>query len=459
MPQKTIRATIYALASGAGRAGVAVVRISGPKATEALAILTRRDVPAVRRACRARLIHPQSREILDEALVLWFQGPASFTGEDVAELHVHGGPAVIEAVLAALGEMTGLRLAEAGEFTRRAFENGKLDLTQVEGLADLIEAETQAQRRQAQRQSEGLLGRLYEDWRGSLMRALAYFEAGLDFSDEDLPTDLHAHVASDVRVVKEAIAMHLDDARRGERLRDGVRLAIIGPPNAGKSSLMNVLARREAAIVSQTAGTTRDVVEGHLNLAGYPVLVADTAGLRESDDVIEREGVRRARAWAEDADLKLAVFDAGILPELDEQTVKLLDDDTLVIINKMDLVEGFAEKGDWRERIAGHAVFLLSLKSGEGLEDLLQALGGRVERACRTRGEGPAPTRVRHRLALERTVEALARFLKHVDGRNEYAELEAEDLRLAARELGRITGRVDVEDLLDVIFRDFCIGK
>lgn len=446
--------TIYALASGTGRSGVAVVRVSGPRAGAALLSLGGRGLPKPRVAKLLCLRHPTTGDILDDALVLWFVAPASFTGEDVAELHVHGGPAVVEGVLAALSDLDGLRLAEAGEFTRRAFENAKLDLTQVEGLADLIEAETEAQKKQALRQSEGELGRLYDGWRADLVRALAHFEAELDFSDEELPEDVHEHLVAGVRALHGAIQAHLVDGRRGERLREGVRLAIIGPPNAGKSSLMNALARRDAAIVSEIAGTTRDVVEVHLNLGGYPLLVADTAGLRKSGDAIEQEGVRRARLWAEGADLKLAVFDGAALPDLDPSTRSLLEADTLVVINKSDVVAV-----DFPEHIDGHSVFGLSVATGEGLDGLVSRLADMVAGRCRIGTDGPAPTRARHREALTRTVQSLERFLSRDNAEHLGAELEAEDLRMAARELGRITGRVDVEDLLDVIFRDFCIGK
>jgi len=446
--------TIYALASGTGRSGVAVIRISGTRAGFALQSLSGNDLPQPRVARLLRLRHPVSVDVLDDALVLWFSAPASFTGEDVAELHVHGGTAVVEGVLAALSDLDGLRLAEAGEFTRRAFENAKLDLTQVEGLADLIEAETEAQKKQALRQSEGELGRLYDGWRASLVRALAHFEAELDFSDEELPEDIHDHLMAGVRDLYTAIQAHLVDGRRGERLREGVRLAIIGPPNAGKSSLMNALARRDAAIVSDIAGTTRDVVEVHLNLGGYPLLVADTAGLRESGDAIEQEGVRRARLWAEGADLKLAIFDGAALPDLDASTRSLLEADTLVVINKSDVTPR-----DVPRRIDGHAVMTLSVATGQGLDALVLRLSDMVAECCRVGNDGPAPTRSRHREALKRTVASLERFLGRDNDEHLGVELEAEDLRMAARELGRITGRVDVEDLLDVIFRDFCIGK
>lgn len=449
--------TIYALASGQGRAGVAIVRVSGLRAGAALDALSggARLIPRV--AKLVRLVHPQSGETLDDALALWFVAPASFTGEDVAELHIHGGPAVIDGILGALSSLEGLRLAEPGEFTRRAFANAKLDLTQVEGLADLIEAETEAQRRQALRQSEGALGRLYDGWRERLVRALAHFEAELDFSDEELPEHLHGAVLDQVSDLHGQVKAHLDDGRRGERLRDGIRLAIVGPPNAGKSSLMNALAQREAAIVSPQAGTTRDVVEVHLNLGGYPLLVADTAGLRQSSDDIEVEGVRRAKAWAEGADLKLALFDGEALPAFDEETLSLLDAQTIVAINKLDTVD--AALCDVPETVDGYPVLALSVKSGAGLDALFDQLTVRVAERCQGASEGPAPTRARHRESLQRTEQALGRFLARDNTQHLGAELEAEDLRLAARELGRITGRVDVEDLLDVIFRDFCIGK
>jgi len=446
--------TIFALASGQGRAGVAVIRISGPNAAHALSSMLNKSLPAPRTARLSRLFDPRSGETLDDALVLWFVAPASFTGEDVAELHIHGGVAVIDGVLGALSHIEGLRLAAPGEFTRRAFDHGKLDLTQVEGLADLIAAETEAQRKQALRQAEGALGKIYDGWRVRLVRSLAHFEAELDFSDEELPQDLHDQVVSGVRDLHGLILAHLADGRQGERLRDGLRLAIIGPPNAGKSSLMNALSQRDAAIVSDRAGTTRDVIEVHLNLGGYPLLVADTAGLRVSGDHIEQEGVRRARAWADTADLILAVFD-GTAPEIfDVETRAMLNDRTLVAVNKVD-----AMAADVPDCIDGFPVVALSVKSGVGLDTVLDQLSVRIEEKCRTTSEGPAPTRARHREALQRTEQALLRFLTQESHRNIGRELEAEDLRLAARELGRITGRVDVEDLLDVIFRDFCIGK
>ncbi|MBL6941160.1 MAG: tRNA uridine-5-carboxymethylaminomethyl(34) synthesis GTPase MnmE, partial [Rhodospirillales bacterium] len=303
--------TIFALASGAGRAGIAVIRLSGPAAGKALERLSGGGLPVPRQATRTSFQCPKNQDtVLDDGLALWFPAPASFTGEDVAELHIHGGPAVIGAIVSALAGLPGLRPAEAGEFSRRAFENGKFDLTAAEGLADLIDAETDAQRRQAQRQSRGELGRLYDNWAERLIRAQALSEADIDFSDEDIPDDLIGEALAIAAELDQEIAAHLDDGHRGERLRAGLYLAIVGPPNAGKSSLLNRLAKRDAAIVSDIAGTTRDVIDVHLDLGGYPVIVADTAGLREARDSIETEGVRRARERAGDADMKLAVFDA-----------------------------------------------------------------------------------------------------------------------------------------------------
>lgn len=443
--------TIFALSSGAVPSGIAVIRISGPGAGEALRAVSGRDLPTPRRAVRVTIADPETGEHLDEALALWFSGPGSATGEDVAELHVHGGRAVVSGVLGALGACPGLRPAEPGEFSRRAFEAGKLDLTAVEGLADLIQAETTAQRRQALRQMGGELGRLYEAWRERLLRARAQLEATIDFSDEDLPAGLEDRVREEVVSVAQEITTHLADHRQGELLRSGVHIAIIGPPNAGKSSLLNLLARREAAIVSETAGTTRDVIEVHLDLGGYPVVVADTAGLRgKGANAIEDEGIRRAWMRAEDADIRLVVLNAEDgLEAVDPATVDLVDQDSLVVVNKVDLVPG--TRG--HIRISGVEALAVSVKTGQGVEDLLGRLGGVVEDRC-AGAAALSLTRVRHRRGLEDCGAALDRF-----GQAGETELAAEELRVASQALGRVTGAVGVEDLLDVIFEDFCIGK
>ncbi|TAN55770.1 MAG: tRNA uridine-5-carboxymethylaminomethyl(34) synthesis GTPase MnmE [Magnetospirillum sp.] len=436
--------TIYALASGAGRAGVAVYRLSGDGAGTALTRLTRRPLPEPRKVVRARLFDP-SDDPIDDGLVLWFPAPASFTGEDVAELHLHGGRAVAQALAEALGRM-GLRPAEPGEFSRRAFLNGKLDLTRAEAIADLVEAETAAQRRQALRQLDGGLTRLVEGWRSRLVAALAHLEAVIDFADDGIPDGLLERVTAEVGALASDLGSHLADDHRGERLRDGIHIAIIGAPNAGKSSLLNRLAGREAAIVSAEAGTTRDVIEVHLDLDGWPVVVADTAGLREAACAVEAEGVRRALARAEAADLKLAVFDGEVV---DPATLEMIDDATLVAINKVDMVTGTLPA-----TIAGRPAVPVSARSGAGVDRLVAALGAAVAARFAV-GGAPVLTRARHRRAVEECVAALGRV--DLDGGE--IELAAEDLRLAARALGRIAGRVDVDDVLDVIFHEFCIGK
>jgi len=430
--------SIFALASAAGRGGVAVYRLSGPKVGEALRVLTGKELPPPRRAAYRAI--QWKHELIDHGLVLWFPAPASFTGEDVAELQTHGGRAVAQALTEALRGL-GLRPAEPGEFSRRAFEAGKLDLTQAEAIADLVDAETAAQRRQALRQMDGALLRLYEDWRERLLRAQAHLEAEIDFSDEDLPGGLSAAARQSLQEMTDEMGRHLADGHRGERLRDGLHVAILGSPNVGKSSLLNRLAGREAAIVSAQAGTTRDVIEVHLDLGGYPVVLADTAGLRDASEAIEEEGIRRARARGEMADLKLVVFDASA--SADPSVLALADDQALVVLNKSDLAEA-----DFP--IPGIAV---SAKTGKGLDVLLAELTKRAAQALEGSG-APALTRARHRAAIEDAVTSLHHALAA-----QLPELAAEDVRLASRALGRITGRVDVEDMLDVIFREFCIGK
>jgi len=447
--------TIYALSSAPGRAGVAVVRLSGPQAGAAVRMLTGRDLPPPRVASLRRLADADGA-MIDQALVLWFEKPASFTGEDVAELHLHGGRAVLAALFAALARLPGLRLAEAGEFSRRAFEHGRLDLTGAEALGDLIDAETEAQRKQALRQMQGGLRDLYDGWRSRLIHALAHLEADIDFADEDLPDGVAAEVMPLIARLREEIAAHLADNHRGERLRDGLMVAIVGAPNVGKSSLLNALARREAAIVSEIPGTTRDVIEVHLDLGGYPVILADTAGLRESADRIEGEGIRRALARAGAADLKIVVIDAaepvGAIPP---ETLALIDADAVVVANKSDIAVASQIATMATTRVNDRAVWPISVQSGAGMADFLAALETEVTARIGLTGSAGI-TRARHRAALEDCRAALDRFLA---GGNSPAELAAEDVRLAARALGRITGRIDVEDLLDVIFRDFCIGK
>jgi tRNA modification GTPase len=543
--------TIFALSSGRPPAAIAVVRISGPRARHALEALTGR-VPEPRRAALARVRDSESGEVLDEALALFFPGPKSETGEDTAELQLHGGRAVIAGVLDALGRLEGLRPAEAGEFTRRAFENGQLGLTEVEGLADLIFAETAAQRRQAFRHLKGLLGERAETWRGRLIQALALIEAGIDFSDEaDVPGDLIRPALKIARELRDEISSALAGAARGERLRDGLVVAIAGPPNAGKSTLLNRLARREAAIVSPHAGTTRDVIEVHLDLEGYPVTLLDTAGIRASDDPVEQEGVRRARARAAEADLVLWVVDAA--EEADEVSAELSDaaglprsddasagggtsptarakvpsrceglspapgglsvslgdecpdsvldqsprvltpalrprdaargavarDDVAPAAGARDPVLGSPEMGTPEMWLIKNKIdlakcnqpssfyrsesefmfsnrLLVSAVRDDGLNGLLSQLAQHCANYFGS-GEPALVTRARHRSILIEVGDSLARALQQDISQRE--DIVAEELRLAARGLGRLTGRVDVEDILDVVFRDFCIGK
>jgi tRNA modification GTPase len=451
------RSTIFALSSGRPPAAIAVVRISGPRAGVALEKLIGR-VPEPRKAALARARDPATGEVIDEALALWFPGPRSETGEDVAELQLHGGQAIIAGVLDALAAIEGCRPAEAGEFTRRAFENGQLDLTAVEGLADLIAAETPAQRRLAFRQLKGLIGDRAEAWRKRLIEALALVEARIDFSDEaDVPEDLIGPALHAAQQLRSEIAQALADGGRGERLRDGLVVAIAGPPNAGKSTLLNRLARREAAIVSPHPGTTRDVIEVHLNLDGYPVTLLDTAGIRESVEPVELEGIRRAQERAMAADLVLWVIDASAAGGAASEPHKGLGGTPVWrIANKIDLEAGRA--GDNATFHRNEREFDLSVSALTGLEmDALEAALSGFAKDYFAATESAVITRARHRHALEVTVAALDRAL---DPRNaKHEELIAEELRSAAVALGRLTGRVDVEDILDVIFRDFCIGK
>jgi tRNA modification GTPase len=453
--------TIYALSSGSVPAAIGVVRISGPRARNALEALVGR-VPESRRAILATIRDPGSKETIDQALVLFFEGPNSETGEDVVELQLHGGRAVIAATFAALAGLAGLRPAEAGEFTRRAFDNGKLDLTAVEGLADLIYADTEAQRRQAVRQLQGLLGDRAENWRLLLIEAMALAEAGIDFSDEaDVAADVAVRSLNAARLLQQEIAATLADGRRGERLREGLVVAIAGPPNAGKSTLLNKIARREIAIVSPHAGTTRDVIEVHLDLEGYPVTLLDTAGIRESDDPVEREGVARAKVRAAAADLVLWLTDgeaANDGSKANPGSEGGFRPETWLIRTKIDLApEEPQESAAQPEfRAEEEHFYELSAVSGEGMDRLLGDLAQFARAALESR-EPALVTRERQRRLLEQAEAALSRAIREGEAGRE--DTFAEELRLAAQALGRLTGRVDVEDVLDKIFRDFCIGK
>lgn len=444
--------TIFALSSARGRAGVCIFRISGPAAAAAIQALTGHPVPPPRKAV-LRGVRQSDGTLVDRGLLLWFPGPGSFTGEDVAEFHLHGGPAIIEAMTERLAAIPGLSPAEPGEFSRQAFANGRLDLTEAEGLADLIAAETEQQRCLALRQVEGGLKELYEAWRLDLVRAGAHLEACIDFADEDIPPDLLPGVVRRVAALAASITTHLADQRRGEIIRDGFTVVIMGAPNVGKSSLLNALARRDVAIVSSVPGTTRDPIEVRLNLGGYAVILIDTAGLRETRDEVEEEGMRRTRQRAREADLRLAVTE-GVGDGLDSRVSPELAAHDALLVNKIDRVQGKRDFSCTGEQV----VFGVSAQTGEGIPELLSWLEQQV--AQRAGGSETMPmTRARHRTAIEGARQFLERFAVNAASAEPAYDLLAEDLRLAARELGRITGRIDVEDYLDVIFRDFCIGK
>lgn len=441
--------TIYALSSGAGKAGIAVIRVSGSEAGKTLQALTRKSLPPERRATLCALSDGRG-ELIDRALVLWFPGPRSETGEDVAEFHIHGGRAVVAALFEALRRNDRTRLAEAGEFARRAFQNGKLDLTAVEGLADLVDAETAGQRRLALRQMDGSLANLYEDWRARLLRASALLEAHIDFSEDGVGDAVIAESLSQLARLSRDLRQHLADGRRGEAIREGIEVAILGAPNVGKSSLINALSRRDAAIVTPIPGTTRDVIEVRLDLDGWPVILADTAGLREPTDPVEREGIRRTQVRAARAPLKLIVFDATTLPALDPVSREMLDGRSLAVFNKADLV---VDADVLPKVIDGVMALSVSALCGTGLDGIRSWIGSHISDRMGSL-EAPVLTRERHRQSLESCLHAIegCTLVQPV-------ELLAENCRHAAFALGQITGSIAVGELLDLIFKDFCIGK
>lgn len=435
--------TIYALSSAPGRAGVAVIRISGPAAATAIRLMAP-PVASTRVAAFRTIRHPLTKQVLDQAVVIYFQGPKTETGEDVAELQIHGGRAVTRAVLDALGAVPGLRMAEPGEFARRAFNNGRIDLAQAEGIADLVDAETESQRRQALLQVAGTQSALYTGWRARVIEASALVEAAIDFSDEaDVASDALARARTVAADLLADVRRHLDDGHRGEILRDGFRVVIAGPPNTGKSSLLNALARRDAAIVSEEAGTTRDVIEVRLDLGGLPIIVADTAGIRSTSSKVEQEGIRRTIARASDADLVIWLVDATA-PQWSPPD-ELASNAPLVVLNKIDAA------GQKTPRSA----IQVSAKTGLGIDDLLHHIADRAAIRIGNLDE-PAVTQARHRKLLENCAAGLGSFL---EGDTALIELRAEDLRQATHALGRIIGKVDVEDVLDHVFGRFCIGK
>ncbi|XP_002128736.2 5-taurinomethyluridine-[tRNA] synthase subunit GTPB3, mitochondrial [Ciona intestinalis] len=470
------KSTIYAVSSGFGKCGVSIIRVSGKCSPNALLKLTKRNsLPGPRKAIVQPIYHPVSNLMLDRSLVLWFPRPNSFTGEDVCEFQVHGGPAVIASVLNALSCVSGLRPAEAGDYTKQAFLNGKLDLTEVEGLGDLIHAETEAQRRQALHQMEGSLASLYKGWSNEVLRCVAHLEAFIDFEeDEDLDPDIICNIRLNTTKMISKIQHHLSDERRGERLRDGVRVAIIGKPNVGKSSLLNAVTQRPAAIVSPIPGTTRDVIETALDISGFPVLISDTAGLRRSHGVIEKEGVDRAYVKAKEADLVVLVVnsqevnnkDLNNFSEFIEQHAHELHleidlaslENLVVILNKSDLLGSEKLKKIRGLQSENGGVLLISCKTLDGFQDFLDFFSKRLEKLCGGSGVGETPsvTQQRHRLHLNDCVSFLEKGNQFL---NKDVVIAAEYLRMALTELGRISGKIGSEDILDVIFKDFCIGK
>ncbi len=435
--------TIFAPATGSGRTAIAIIRISGTACASVMKKFIGRILPD-------REIHyvtlKENDEVIDRAMMVRFAKPKTYTGEDMIELHVHGSPTILSRVSECLLHM-GLRLAEAGEFTRRAVQNGKMDLTEAEAIADLVNAETEEQRKQALRQMGGALKKIYDGWKERLNRTQAHLEAAIDFADDDLPPALKEGIECEISHLIKEMKYHLEDGHRGQRLRDGVYAAIIGAPNAGKSSLLNLIAKRDVAIVTSQAGTTRDVLEVPCDLGGYPVTLADTAGLREANDIVEKEGIRRALMRAKDADFRVLVFDAT-QERLDDKTFEQYQEGDIVVINKCDLAHPSSLPNiGWRGAIP------LSTVTEEGFFMLLAALSARAEELAGLNNTQTL-TRERHRSAVNETLEALERAMTAPQ-----IDLMAEDIRLASRQLGRITGQTGVEDLLDIIFRDFCLGK
>jgi len=442
--------TIYALSTGPAVSGVAIIRVSGDDTKRVIKLLTKGKIPEPRIATLRKINKINTSELIDEGIILWFPGPESYTGEDMAEFHIHGSKAVIDALHSSISSIENCRLAEPGEFTKLAFQNGKINLLKAESIADLISAETEIQRQQAVKIMNGKSSEIFNDLREKLLKILSNVEAKIDFPDEDLPKDILKNIKKISNEVILNIKKILDDQKVGERIREGFKIAIVGPTNAGKSSLLNHLSNRDVAIVSEIAGTTRDVIETHLNIDGYPVVVSDTAGIRDSKNEIEKKGIKLALDKAENADLKLIVIDAksidfkGILKEL-------MDENAILVINKSDLL-----KEDLNSEIKNYEHVLISVKNNLNLEDLILKIKNKLKNKFIT-SEDILITRARHRQHLEQSLN----YLKNFEGKNETEDFDkaAEDLRLATRHLGMIVGKVDVEEILGSIFNDFCIGK
>ena len=442
--------TIYALSTGPGVSGIAVVRVSGKEAAEVVKQLTGDDLPVPRVAVLKKLKNSNTNEMIDEGIVLWFPGPNSYTGEDLAEFHVHGSRAVVSALHSSISGIKNCRLAEPGEFTKLAFQNGKINLLKAEGIADLVSAETEIQRKQAVEIMSGKSSNKFTSWRAKLLKILAHVEAKIDFPDEDLPKDILDEIQKTSNQVSKEIEKVLDDQKVGERIREGFKIAIVGPTNAGKSSLLNYLSKRDVAIVSEIAGTTRDVIETHLNLDGYPVVVSDTAGIRESKNEIEKKGIKLALNRAEDADLKLIIVDAKSV-DFTSVLEELIDENAILIVNKSDLIAG-----NINNELKKHDHILVSIKNNLNLDKLILKIKKKLENKFISYGD-ILITRERHRQHLEQCISHLKNF-KNKNGSEDY-DKAAEDLRLATRHLGMIVGKVDVEEILGSIFNDFCIGK
>ena len=442
--------TIYALSTGPGISGVAIIRVSGEDTKKVIQLLTNRPIPEPRVATLRKINKINTSELIDEGIILWFPGPESYTGEDMAEFHIHGSKAVIDTLHSSISEIKNCRLAEPGEFTKLAFQNGKINLLKAESIADLISAETEIQRQQAIKIMNGKSADKFNNLREKLLKVLSHVEAKIDFPDEDLSENILKNIKKKSNEVFLDIKKILDDQKVGERIREGFKIAIIGPANAGKSSLLNHLSNRDVAIVSEIAGTTRDVIETHLNIDGYPVVVSDTAGIRDSKNEIEKKGIKLALKKAEDADLKLIVIDAknldfkGILKEL-------MDENAILVINKSDLMN---EVLNSELKVFEHV--LISVKNNLNIENLILKIKDKLKNKF-IRSEDTLITRERHRKHLEQS----SNYLKHFEEKNDAEDFDkaAEDLRLATRHLGMIVGKVDVEEILGSIFNDFCIGK
>jgi len=442
--------TIYALSSGPGIAGVAVVRVSGKETSKVVKLITNDDLPMPRVATLRKMNNINTNELIDEGLIIWFPGPQSYTGEDLAEFHVHGSRAVVTALHASISHVKNCRLAEPGEFTKRAFQNGRINLMKAEGIGDLISAETEIQRKQAVKVMKGKSSMIFSSWRKKLLKILSHVEAKIDFPDEDLPKEIMLDINKTIEQVSNEIIKVLDDEKIGEIIREGFKIVIVGPTNVGKSSLLNYLSKRDVAIVSEIAGTTRDVIETHLNLDGYPVVISDTAGIRDSKDEIEKKGIKIALKRAEEADLRLVVIEPKNL-DFTGFLNDLFDKNSILVINKSDLL-----KKNLDEQIKKLEHVLISIINNSNLDVLINKIKNKLKNKF-INNENILITRERHRSHLEQCLE----FLKSFNNRiiNDDLDKGAEDLRLATRHLGMIVGKVDVEEILDSIFNDFCIGK